>query len=148
MTDLKTDAPGFLLENTAKKLKQYFQQQLQEAEAGITVDQWVVLQVLSTHRGLSQFELAQASQKDPPTITRIVDLLCQKQLTQRITTPDDRRKFIVQLTSLGEQKIADTWPVIEKSRQYAWRGMSEKDMQQLKHLLQEIHNNLSLTKNV
>ncbi|HMQ47958.1 MAG TPA: MarR family winged helix-turn-helix transcriptional regulator [Saprospiraceae bacterium] len=147
MTDLKTDAPGFLLENTAKRMKQYFQQQLQEAEAGITVDQWVVLQVLSAHRGISQFEIAQATQKDPPTITRIIDLLCRKQLTKRVTAPDDRRKFIVQLTALGEQKIADTWPVIEKSRQHAWRGISEKDIDQLKQLLMGIHNNLSTTDN-
>ena len=43
--------PGFVLERTAKRMKQFFQQQLAAAEAGITIDQWVILQVRSIRMG-------------------------------------------------------------------------------------------------
>ena len=110
--------PGFTLERTAKRMKQFFQQTLTAAGTEITIDQWVVLQTLNQQNGLSQLEIARATFKDPPTITRIIDLLCHKGLTERITDPEDRRRFRIQLTDGGYQKIDEVLPIILKSRGY------------------------------
>lgn len=138
-----SDMPGFTLERTAKRMKQFFQQTLTAAGADITIDQWVVLQVLNQEDGLSQFHIAQATYKDAPTITRIIDLLCQKSLTKRTTDPDDRRRFRIQLTDKGKQTIAEVLPIIERARGKAWKGLNQQQMDGLMATLDMVFDNLS-----
>lgn len=133
---------GFMLEKTAKKLKQYFQRQLQKAEAGITIDQWVILQQLDQKNGLSQLEIGQGTFKDAPTVTRIIDLLCQKKLIRRVKDPSDRRRFKIQLTSAGRRKIEEVIPVIRRARSQAWEGLGDEDIDRLAHTLNLIFENL------
>ena len=137
------DMPGFTLERTAKRMKQFFQQTLTAAGADITIDQWVVLQVLNQEDGLSQLQIAQATYKDAPTITRIIDLLCKKSLTQRSIDPDDRRRFRIQLTPEGQQTIAEVLPIIERARKKAWKGLDQQKMSELMDTLEMVFNNLS-----
>ncbi|MCB9297870.1 MAG: MarR family transcriptional regulator [Lewinellaceae bacterium] len=131
------------MERTAKRLKQFFQQQLTAADTGITIDQWVVLQVLDRQEGLSQLEIARETYKDAPTITRIIDLLCRKGLTQRVTDPADRRRFKIQLTGEGREKIDATLPIIRDARRQAWQGIEDTEIDRLVDVLNDVFNNLS-----
>lgn len=135
--------PGFTLERTAKRMKQFFQQTLAGAGTEITIDQWVVLQTLNQQNGLSQLEIARATFKDPPTITRIIDLLCQKGLTERVTDPSDRRRFRIQLTDGGYQKIDEVLPIIHRARRKAWCNLENQQIDQLMDMLNTVFNNLS-----
>lgn len=141
--DKKSESSGFILERTAKRLKQFFQQQLTAADTGITIDQWVVLQVLDRQEGLSQLEIARETYKDAPTITRIIDLLCRKGLTQRVTDPADRRRFKIQLTGEGREKIDATLPIIRGARRQAWQGIEDTEIDRLVDVLNDVFNNLS-----
>ncbi len=141
--DKKSENSGFILERTAKRLKQFFQQQLTAAGAGITIDQWVVLQVLDRQEGLSQLEIARETYKDAPTVTRIIDLLCSKGLTRRITDPADRRRFKIQLTDEGRKKIDATLPIIRDARRQAWQGIEDKEIDRLVGILNSVFDNLS-----
>src|SRR5690606_5088941 len=93
---------SFLLERTAKRVKQFAQQQFKEMGFQITVDQWSVLKNLYEYEEMKQNELAEILFKDNPTLTRIIDILCDKGLTIRTVHPNDRRSFIVKLTKEGE----------------------------------------------
>ena len=141
--DKKSESSGFILERTAKRLKQFFQQQLTAAGTGITIDQWVVLQVLDRQEGLSQLEIARETYKDAPTITRIIDLLCRKGLTHRVTDPADRRRFKIQLTEGGREKIEATLPIIRDARRQAWQGIEDTEIDRLVDVLNDVFNNLS-----
>lgn len=141
--DKKSESSGFVLERTAKRLKQFFQQQLTAADTGITIDQWVVLQVLDRRDGLSQLDIARETYKDAPTITRIIDLLCRKGLTRRITDPADRRRFKIQLTGEGREKIDATLPIIRDARRQAWQGIEDAEIDRLVDVLNSVFENLS-----
>ncbi len=141
--DKKSESSGFILERTAKRLKQFFQQQLTTADTGITIDQWVVLQVLDRQEGLSQLEIARETYKDAPTVTRIIDLLCRKGLTRRITDPADRRRFRIQLTDDGRRKIESILPIIRDARRQAWQGIEDKEIDRLVDVLNNVFDNLS-----
>ncbi len=134
--------PGFVLERASKRMKQYFQEQLVKSGCGITIDQWVILQELNEQDGLSQFEIAQATFKDAPTVTRIIDLLCEKELTKRILDNADRRKFRIELTEKGRQKIAEALPVMEQAREKTWQGFDEQKLEALMQMLNEVFENL------
>lgn len=136
------DLPGFVLERASRRMKQYFQEQLQKAGCGITIDQWVVLQELEKQDGLSQLEIAKATFKDAPTVTRIIDLLCEKGLTRRSTDPEDRRRFQIELTDAGRARIAEALPVIEQARRKTWQGFDEQKLENLMEMLNEVFENL------
>jgi DNA-binding MarR family transcriptional regulator len=138
-----SDMPGFTLERTAKRMKQFFQQTLAAAGADITIDQWVVLQVLDQEDGLSQLHIAKATFKDAPTITRIIDLLCDKSLCKRSKDPNDRRRFRIQLTPKGRQTISEVLPIIERAREKAWQGLDKQQLDGLMATLDMVFDNLS-----
>ncbi len=139
----KTEISGFVIERTAKRMKQSFKKILKEQHAGITVDQWVILQELKKEDGLSQFEIAGRTFKDAPTVTRIIDLLCKKNLLERLPDAEDRRKFKIFLTKNGKAKIVQVLPMVESFRAGAWSRLSDNEINQLKNILNTIFNNLS-----
>ncbi|MDX1667221.1 MAG: MarR family transcriptional regulator [Saprospiraceae bacterium] len=124
-------------------MKQFFQQKLMQTNADITVDQWVVLQELDREEGLSQLEIGQATFKDAPTITRIIDLLCKKGLTRRTPDPEDRRRFRIKLTPEGQQRIREVLPTVKSFRREAWQGLREREVDQLVRTLNKIFENLN-----
>jgi DNA-binding MarR family transcriptional regulator len=138
----KSEISGFIIERTAKRMKQSFKKVLKERDAGITVDQWVILQELEKENGLSQFEIAARAFKDAPTVTRIIDLLCNKKLLERLPDKEDRRKFNIFLTDSGKAKILEVLPMAESFRAEAWNGLSDKEINQLSNILNTIFANL------
>ncbi len=138
----KTELSGFVLERTAKRLKLAFKRVLGEAKVGVTVDQWVILQELQKEEGLSQYTIAERVFKDAPTVTRIIDLLCQKGLTERQPDPEDRRRFSIHLTAAGREKIGDILPLVHAFRERAWAGLDDQELNRLSSILNTIFNNL------
>lgn len=133
-----------LLEKTQRRIKQYAQKKFTEFDFGVTVDQWIVLKQLAAHSDLSQSELAEVTYKGMPTLTRIVDLLCTKGLTERVTHQHDRRKCLVNLTSEGRAKVLDMKPKVNQIRKAAWQGLKPEDFEQFRHTLHTIYQNLEV----
>ncbi|TAE15146.1 MAG: MarR family transcriptional regulator [Bacteroidetes bacterium] len=136
------NAYSLLLERTSKRIKQYAQTQFKLQKFGITVDQWIVLKKLNEVSGCSQSDLAELVNKDAPTLTRIIDLLVDKGLLQRNLDTEDRRKFVVCLTTEGTQKVQDISPKIDLIRQQAWKNMTQADFEHFKEILEKIYKNL------
>lgn len=133
---------SFMLDRTARRVKQYAQQKFKDLGFNITVDQWIVMKQLQANGAMKQNELAELLFKDNPTLTRIIDLLCDKGLTLRTIHPDDRRSFIVSLTKEGTKKVEQLSPKIKNIRLKAWDGLSEKDFNQFRKILNTIYQNL------
>jgi DNA-binding MarR family transcriptional regulator len=133
---------SFLLDRTARKVKQYAQQQFKTGEFDVTVDQWLVLKNLSENELLSQTELANLVFKDNPTLTRIIDLLCKKGYVERVPHPQDRRSFQLHLTESGLDKVSDLKPKILEIREKAWENLNERDFEEFKRILNTIYQNL------
>ena len=133
---------SFLLDRTARRVKQYAQQKFKELDLNITVDQWLLLKHLYENESMKQNELAELLFKDNPTLTRIIDLLCDKNLTIRKLHPTDRRSFHVALTREGRKKVEYMKPKIKNIRLKAWEGLSQKDFNHFKKVLDAIYQNL------
>lgn len=132
---------GFLIEITAKKIKQSLQKQFNNHSIDLTVDQWVTLDQLKKTNGISQNVLAEKIFKDPPTVTRIVDILCNKELIERRSDEEDRRRFKLYLKEKGHQMIKETLPVVIETRQNGWQELSGSDYQELVRILKVINDN-------
>lgn len=140
--DDKLKILGFVIERTSKRMKQHFQRMLKEAATDITVDQWIILQLLNKGDGISQLEIAQQTYKDAPTVTRIIDLLVSKDLLERQSDTDDRRRFNIHLTDMGHAKIEEVMPLAKQFRAKAWAGLTDEDKSQLTSYLNTIFKNL------
>ena len=143
IADKKSSVSAFFLERTSKRMKQFFQERLTAAQTDLTIDQWVVLQELQRQDGQSQMDIARATYKDAATLTRIIDLLCKKELTKRVADDTDRRRFNVYLTQDGYTKIADVLPIIQECRSQAWAGLSDEAVDHLVETLNHIYDNLT-----
>jgi len=142
MNEERYNSYSFLLDRTARRVKQYAQQKFKELRLNVTVDQWLVLKHLYENESMKQNELAELLFKDNPTLTRIIDLLCGKGLAVRKLHPSDRRSFQVELTKQGRKKVEQMKPKIQKIRLKAWEGLSKDDFLQFRKVLDTIYNNL------
>lgn len=133
---------GFLIERTAKRYKQYLQRIFQQHKFGITVDQWVILNHIDHEKQLFTNDLAHGVMKDPPTVTRILDLLEDRGLVRRIVDKHDRRKTILELSSKGKKLVEQVRPVVIDMRKLGWQNLDNTDYDHLERILNCIYQNV------
>ncbi|RPA70226.1 MarR family transcriptional regulator [Cyclobacteriaceae bacterium YHN15] len=142
MTQEQFSKYSFLLDRTARRVKQYAQRKFKLGDFDLTVDQWLILKNLSENELLSQSELAHLVFKDQPTLTRIIDLLTKKGYVERVPHPMDRRSFQLLLTESGVNKVIELKPKVASIREKAWENLNEKDFEEFKRILNTIYDNL------
>lgn len=118
------------------------QRGLNEAKIDLTVDQWVVLDHLVQNSAISQIELGNITFKDPPTMTRILDLLVKKEMVTRIHSSSDRRKFTINPTPNGIQTHKIATGIITSVRKQAWSNLNEEDYKTLVKIMDTIYTNV------
>jgi len=143
MTQEQFSKYSFLLDRTARRVKQYAQRKFKLGDFDITVDQWLIMKNLSENELLSQAELAQLVFKDQPTLTRIIDILSKKGYVERNPHPQDRRSFQLVLTASGRSKVKELKPQVASIREKAWENLDEADFEEFKRILNTIYNNLA-----
>lgn len=131
----------FLMEQIVKKYRQVALQAFREHNAGITVDQWVVLKQISENNGTSQVDIANSTVKDAPTTTRIIDQLTRKNLISKQLDPEDRRRYMVFITEKGQTLIKKMLPVVHEYRQIAIRDFSTGELNVLHQMLERMLHN-------
>src|SRR5690606_651371 len=146
-TEEKLAVSGNVIERTARCMKQALQKRLAEERAGITADQWILLDLLSAEAPLSQYEIAAKSYKDAPTITRMLELMANKGLIRRMVDKEDRRRVNIELTAKGHKKHSETLPIIRDIRATGYENLSDSDLNELKRIMDTIYRNFEHHKN-
>lgn len=135
--------PGFVIENTAKQMKLSFSRLLLlHPEIDITVDQWIIIQLLQQHGQLSQQKLAEYAVKDAPTVTRILDILTEKAYIIRSADPADRRKFLILLTEKGMEVYTKVTPLVQQFRLESYKNISDFELEVVAGVMAKIKVNL------
>ncbi len=132
---------GPILERTLKIIRQNVLQIFRDLELDITTEQWVILDSLHQQDGQSQTDLANSNFKDAPTLSRIIDLMCKKDLTQRQRSEEDRRSFNIFLTKKGRKIYQKAYPQIIALRQTGWKNLSDEDFITFQRLMDQIYQN-------
>lgn len=78
--------------------------------AGVSVDEWAVISLLSDGQGHPMSEVIAATGVPSPTATRIVDRLVGSALLHRAVDPADRRRVLVVLSPRGKKLYARLMP--------------------------------------
>lgn len=133
----------FKIDTTIKKIRSSLQKRLNESGIDLTVDQWVLVDHISREEGISQNALAEITYKDPPTVTRIIDLLEKKGFVERRMAAGDRRRFNIHLTDRGLRVREEAFPVVAEIRRKGWGELNEADYQQFVRIMDSIYANFS-----
>lgn len=131
----------YTLEKTIKRYRQFAQNNIDRAGVDITIDQWLVLNVIQESPTLGQQEIGELVFKDQASIARIINLLVKKELVIQSASQQDRRRVDRQITTKGEQLIQAVTPIIAQNRRTALDGLSDEAIEQLRQTLLHIDSN-------
>lgn len=132
---------GTLIARTSRVIRLSFSQAFRQLGVDITPEQWVILDKLYVTNGLSQTDLASDSFKNAPTVSRIIDLLCEKKLTERQRFENDRRRYKIFLTPKGKVVVEKVLPVVKKLREQGWNELSEEDYHTFVRIMNQMFKN-------
>jgi len=132
---------GAPLDRTVKQIRQNYVKAFKEANVDLTTEQWVLLDNLYQNNGISQNELAERNFKNAPTVSRIIDLLCKKGLTERQRFENDRRRYKIFMTEKGKATYEEALPHVLALRQRGWKGLTEEDYDDLIRIVNQIFEN-------
>lgn len=108
----------------------------------ITPEQWTVLSFLWRQDGVSQQKLCDATFKDKPSMTRLIDNLVKQNLVERKSTPTDRRSNLILLTAKGAEIKAKANEAVYETMKYALAGIDERGLLQVRNILRIVFNNI------
>jgi DNA-binding MarR family transcriptional regulator len=132
---------GAFLDRTLRRIRLDMGRRLTERGVDITPEQWIILSSLYERDGQSQTELGDDSFKNPPTVSRIIDLLCKKELTERRSDSGDRRRHKIYLTAKGREIVEQALPAIIATREKGWNGLSDEDYVTFLRIINQIFHN-------
>lgn len=132
----------YQIELTARKIRQYGQSILKENGIDITIEQWLVLNVISENEGVNQLTIGEILVKDKPTISRMVQSLLKKGFVRKETSNEDLRQFSLSLSEEGTRLIKVIFPVIEAIRLKGLDNLSEEEKLSASKILLKIQKNI------
>ncbi|MGL6266981.1 MAG: MarR family winged helix-turn-helix transcriptional regulator [Chitinophagaceae bacterium] len=122
----------------ARRLQKNFKQNGME----ITIEQWSVLYHLWKQDGLSQQDLCNATFRDKPSITRLVDNLEKLKLVRRVSSKEDRRMNLIYLTDTAKRIQDQTMDLANQTLNEALVNVDPAEIDLCKSVLQQVYDNL------
>ncbi|MEM9399460.1 MAG: MarR family transcriptional regulator [Verrucomicrobiota bacterium] len=110
-------------------LNQSFRQRLINAGTGITPNQFTVLRWLTEfpHNELSQKDITLLMSSDANTIASLMRRMEEDGLISRITSPEDRRCNIPQITEKGRQVLSQAQPIAMELQAEIFSTLTEEE---------------------
>ena len=122
---------------TNRKLSRNFRQNGMD----ITPEQWTVLLFLWEKDGVTQQELCNATFKDKPSMTRLIDNMEKQHLVVRISDKKDRRTNLIHLTKTGKELEDMARFIANKALKEALHGLKLEELRISQDVLRKIFTN-------
>ena len=134
---------SFITGKASTAIGRRLQKNFKEANVEITIEQWSVLYHLWKQDGLSQQQLCDATFRDKPSITRLVDNLEKLKLVNRVASKDDRRMNMIYLTNEALILQEQTMGLANQTLNEALDGVTIEQIEIAKMVLQKVYDNLA-----
>ena len=132
---------GGLLGKSSRLLANRFNSDL--VALGLTVEQWSLLALLWDTDHQTQKALQVALLKDKASINSLLRYLIQNGFVSKIQNPEDKRSFIVSLTTQGQEIKEQSIPLAIQNIEYATEGIDKRELEITAKTLQHIIKNLT-----
>jgi DNA-binding MarR family transcriptional regulator len=139
----KGELYSFITGKASTAIARRLQKKFNGAAINLTIEQWSVLYQLWKEDGKSQQELCNATFRDKPSITRLIDNLEKLNLVKRVSHDKDRRINKVFLTKQAQKLQEDTMQLAEETLNEALEGVPSDQVDMCKEVLQRVYDNLT-----
>jgi DNA-binding MarR family transcriptional regulator len=133
---------SFITGKASTAVARRLQKNFKDAGIEITIEQWSVLYHLWKQDGQSQQQLCEATFRDKPSITRLVDNLEKSKLVKRVASKNDRRSNLIFLTKEAKNLEQKTMDVANRTLNEALEGVTNGQIEIAKEVLQIVYENL------
>lgn len=140
----KGELYSFITGKASTAIARRLQKNFKQAGVDITVEQWSVLYHLWKEEGQSQQQLCDATFRDKPSITRLVDNLEKLKLVKRVPSKNDRRINLIYLTREAKNLQGKTMDLANQTLNEALSGVTNGQIEIAKEVLQTVYNNLAI----
>lgn len=138
----KGELYSFITGKASTAIARRLQKKLNQAGLNMTIEQWSVLYHLWKEDGKSQQELCNATFRDKPSITRLVDNLERLNFVKRVPAENDRRINLIYLTKQAQKLQEQTMELAEETLNEALTGVATEQINLCKEVLQRVYDNL------
>jgi DNA-binding MarR family transcriptional regulator len=122
-------SPGHIVHRADMQLKLGLSRAFKTKGFDITPEQWGVLCRLWESDGIHHKILAERISKDGPNISRILNLLENKNIIYSEVDPDDKRRLKVFLTRKGKELQQKLTPIVINYLKQAFKGLSKVEIE-------------------
>ena len=123
-------------------LNRFLSQKLKLKGIGLTREQWLVLAILWKEDGCSQQTIADATNRDKPSITRLIDNLVKEGFVSREHHKTDRRTNLIYLTDKGKGIKQSVMEVVNETIDQSTEGLNQEQILIIRDAFQLIYNNI------
>ena len=138
----KGELYSFITGKASTAIARRLQKKFNAAGLNITIEQWSVLYHLWKQEGISQQELCNATFRDKPSITRLVDNLEKSNLVKRVASENDRRINLIFLTKQALKLQEETMAIADETLNEALITVPPDKIDVCKEVLQVVYDNL------
>ena len=138
----KGELYSFITGKASTAIARRLQKNFKLSNVDITIEQWSVLYHLWKEDGMSQQQLCDATFRDKPSITRLVDNLEKLKLVKRVASKDDRRINLIYLTKEAQLLQEQTMEIANQTLNEALEAVSNEQIEIAKEVLQCVYDNL------
>ncbi|HRE39057.1 MAG TPA: MarR family transcriptional regulator [Chitinophagaceae bacterium] len=138
----KGELYSFITGKASTAIARRLQKKFNAAGLHITIEQWSVLYHLWKQEGISQQELCNATFRDKPSITRLVDNLEKLNLVKRVASDNDRRINLIYLTRQAQKLQEEAMTLAEETLNEALETVPPDKVDVCKEVLQIVYDNL------
>lgn len=137
------NAIGFWIHRVYQATRNEMFRRFREHGEDVTPEQWAVLIRLWERDAQTQRELSDATFRDAPTMSRILDGMAARGLLTRKPHPEDGRARIVALTKQGRALEKQLVPVARQLVADLVAGIPERDLVTTRNTLRRMFENLA-----
>ena len=141
----KGELYSFITGKASTAIGRRLQKNFKQANIEITIEQWSVLYHLWKVDGMSQQQLCEATFRDKPSITRLVDNLEKLKLVKRVPSKEDRRINLIYLTKEAIQLQEKSMELANQTLNEALHGVTNGQIEIAKEVLHTVYENLKTT---
>ncbi|GAE37412.1 MarR family winged helix-turn-helix transcriptional regulator [Halalkalibacter akibai] len=133
---------GYKITNSARLVMNRLNKNFKQNNLPVTHEQWAIMIRLWEEDGLTQNKLATMTNKDSPSISRLVNNLIKNDLVTRIPHPVDKRTNLIFLTANGKKMQEAMIEQAQNTVEQISEGIDPKELEIFLKVLEQIDENL------
>lgn len=122
-----------------KGIKRLISQRFSDHDIKLTIEQYIILNILDNEEGLILQELAELLDRDKSAVLRHINCLENNHFVARTTDSQDKRRKLLLVTKRGLNELEQARNIDKKVNQQFTEQFSQEELQNLDRLLSEIY---------